>query len=389
MTVEISAELHFAKNWVEGTDNYFPDASIDERLRVLGVLDGCPNPSMVAETFGGNEKTIQRYAECNLVGGWILEKAKELNPSLYELLHQSEKRPSAEIPFNFDPRAVPSEYIHTVPEGSVPVRYAAARVLIEQFGRTPGWQIGSERVRKGFKILEDSLILSVSPQEFLGRLAEGVTNADADEDAVLSHMFAIESEEEGNIFLLKKLVAAVQTYSPKLWRRYSGMSQEQKLEIGVTTEDIDRFSHEDFPNYSVLERAQVIESITSSLLQYPELGKYADTFFDTYIKYCQIVRGNVAQEFEAVFRNTGSRASVLALPLLPSEASEFIIVNPLDRETPAKYHIFFAHTPEIAEKILEEYGTTRDESNSRLYEVGVKFVKPNTNTARSFEWQNN
>ncbi|MBI3385726.1 hypothetical protein HY031_01430, partial [Candidatus Gottesmanbacteria bacterium] len=169
----------------------------------------------------------------------IMEKASQLNPALAEKLAQSHKRPNDEKPRDFDPSSAPAEYELMVLPGSTPAGYAASRVLIEQFGRNPQWKIGDERVKKGLHILRNALKRSSTPSEFLAKLANRVTFADADKDAVLSHIFAVEFENEGVIFLAKQVAQSVKAIAPRLWRRYKSLSDKQKREIGITTKSLE------------------------------------------------------------------------------------------------------------------------------------------------------
>ncbi len=227
-------EIHFGAGWVPGVNNFFPDLPPDERLKMLGLLDACPNPAAIAKDYG-RDRLIQRYAECNLMDAFIMVKADELNPSLAQQLRMSTPRPNSEKPMNYDPNAVPEMYTLVVFAGSNPVRYAGSRVLIEQFGRKTPWFNGTDRIKTGLSILEKSLKESSTPEEFLARLSDGVTSANADIDAVLSHIFAVEFEGEGLLFLAKKVAQAVKIHAPDLWQHYRSLSDEQKKESGITT----------------------------------------------------------------------------------------------------------------------------------------------------------
>lgn len=229
---------HFGAGWVEGLDNFFPDLPPDKRLKVLGLLDACPNPTAVADE-NGLDWTINRYTECNLVDSLIMERADEVNPDLAKKMRTPYLRPTDEQPKNYDPKAVPKMYKLMVLAGSGPVRYAASRVIIEEFGRNPQWRIGDPRVSKGLHILETSLKESSKPEEFLARLADGVISADADMDAVLSHIFAREFEGEGLMFLAKRLAQSIRKYAPDLWQHYQSLTDEQKKEKGITTASLE------------------------------------------------------------------------------------------------------------------------------------------------------
>lgn len=230
----LSPGKHFGAGWVKGLNNFFPDLPPQERLKVLGILDSCPNPDAVAAA-NGRDWTINRYTECNLVDGFMMEQADQINPKLAGKLRGFHFRPLGEKPYGYNPKAIPVLYRFMVLAGSNPVRYAASRVTIEEFGRKPPWKIGDPRVSRGMLILKASLQDSRTPEEFLARLANGVIAADADKDAVLGHIFATELEEEGTIFLAKKVAKEVKIHAPELWQHYKSLSIRQKIHAGITT----------------------------------------------------------------------------------------------------------------------------------------------------------
>lgn len=227
---------HFGAGWVKGLNNFFPDLPPDERVKILGLLDACPNPAAVVKK-NGLDWTINRYTECNLVDGLLMEKADKINPTLAQKLRKSYIRPIDENPRNIDPNAIPKMYRLMILSGTGAVRYAASRIVIEQFGREPQWKIGDPRVSKGMQILETALKESSEPEEFLAKLADGLTSTDADAtmDKVLGHIFAEEFQEEGQIFLAKKVALAVKEFAPALWEHYLSLTDEQMKLNGITT----------------------------------------------------------------------------------------------------------------------------------------------------------
>lgn len=229
---------NFGTFWQPGHDNFAQGLPKSDRLQILGWFDACPQPHALAEFYGINW-IINRYAECNLVGGYILDQAEKLNPALAAQLSKSTPRPNGEYPKVFDPQSVPDTYKKTLSPGQTPVGYASSRVLIEQYGRDPQWQIGDRRVSKGNKILELSLVTSSNPADFLATLANLVTKADANPVAVLGHIFAAEFEEEGGLSLVRQLAVAVQAKSPHLWQTYLSIkSFEEQQKAGIIPSDV-------------------------------------------------------------------------------------------------------------------------------------------------------
>jgi hypothetical protein len=223
---------HFGEYWIPGQNNFFPDLETEAKVLVLGMLDACPVPHTMIEQFSA-DWIIARYTECNLVGGFILEKAKELNPLLYKQLTCIRYRRSDEKPTGFEEVAVPADYEVLLYPGSSAAGYAASRILIEQFGRKKPWQIGEDRVKVGLQVLEESLLAARSPIDFLVLLAAGVTERSADMTAVLSHLLAVELLEEAIYTQIKQICVAMRDRAPRLWGYYLSLNREERNKAGI------------------------------------------------------------------------------------------------------------------------------------------------------------
>lgn len=224
---------NFGQMWVPKEDNFHFGLPPQERLRILGILDSCPNPTAVAAEYGF-DKLVARYAECNLVGAYILEEAAKINPDLATALTTNRTRLDGEKPKKgFDPSAVPTDYEETLYAGSTLPRYAAPRVAIEQFGRIPPWQIGDVRVSTGQQIIRHVLGESNSPIDFIVRLSRMVTEADADKTAVLSHVLAVENLDEGIVTEIRQTAQKLETDASDLWKYYLDLTPEQRRDAGI------------------------------------------------------------------------------------------------------------------------------------------------------------
>lgn len=223
-------ETNFGTFADPGKKNFALELNPQQRLEVLGWFDACPNPNAIAKEYGLNW-TLNRYLNCNFWGAYIINDARKINPSLAEQLMTSIPRPSNEQPVGYDPQLVPALYTKTVSPGTAPWGYAASRVLIEETGRD--WKIGEPKVKKAQVLLEESLQSTSSPAEFLAVFADKVTKADADPTKVLGHVFAVELQQEGVLFLVHKVVNEVKNKAPQLWNHYLSLTPEQRQAAGI------------------------------------------------------------------------------------------------------------------------------------------------------------
>jgi hypothetical protein len=224
---------YFGTFYIPGErDNFFMDLPLEERVLVLAMLDACPEPQNMIETFA-HQWIINRYKECNYVSGLIVEKAKELNKHVANQMLAKKPRLPGEVPQGYEPEAVPDDYEEYLYPGAQAVGYAASRVLIEQFGRQEPWQIGDERVKKGFYLLESALKVSRDPIEFLVVLAQFVTLADAEPKAVLGHLLAIELKGEGIYTQIKQIGRKMRSSAPELWECYCELTPQERAEAGM------------------------------------------------------------------------------------------------------------------------------------------------------------
>jgi hypothetical protein len=103
--------------------------------------------------------------------------------------------------------------------------------------RNSGWKIGDPSVKTGFENLEKAIKVSFNGPEFIANLAHNVTTGEnsANIDAVLSHLFAVEFEDEGVLFQVRDVAKAVKFYAPNLWSRYLSLTDSEKKQKGITT----------------------------------------------------------------------------------------------------------------------------------------------------------
>jgi hypothetical protein len=225
-------DLYFGQGWIPGENNFYPDLRPEQKIFILGMLDACPEPQKMINSFS-LKWIIDRYTECNLVGSFILAKAHELNPPLALQLVTKRPREDGEVPHDFEPEAVPSDYQENLYHGSAVAGYSASRILIEQFGREKPWEIGNERTQEGFYILESALQRSKSPIEFIVILAQLVSKNKANPNAVLGHLLAVELQNEGIISQIREIGKKLQVLAPELWNHYLALTPQERESFGI------------------------------------------------------------------------------------------------------------------------------------------------------------
>lgn len=229
---------NFGTFWEPGFDNSGLGLPAEERLKLLGWLQACPQPQFYAQERG-IEGINSRYYECSLVGAYINDRAREVKPTLGYNLTVSTPRFEDNPIGEFEPEAVPDSYDTTLNHGQRYWGYVASRVLIEQLGRDPQWQIGDVRVKRGQAILEQVLSETTErPYEFIARLAHSVTEADADPIAVLSHVFAVEFKVEGGLVEAQLAVPFIKQYAPNLWEKYQTLTTEECTQASILPQEM-------------------------------------------------------------------------------------------------------------------------------------------------------
>jgi len=223
-------EVNFGTFAVAGKDNFAQSLSPDQRLKVLAWLQACPEPKAIAAQYGP-EWTMNRYLHCNYWTAYIIDQAKKINLPLAEQFLTPILRPADEKPEGYDPESVPNSYLTIVSPGTAPWGYAATRGLIEETGRN--WKIGEPRVSHGIRLLKRSIKEATTPAEFIAILANKVTKSKADPIAVLGHIFAIELEKDGVLFLVQDVVKAVKNKAPELWQQYLQLKSKERLAAGI------------------------------------------------------------------------------------------------------------------------------------------------------------
>lgn len=223
-------DANFGTFAVPDRDNFAQNLKPDQRLKILAWLQACPEPKAIAAQCG-LEWTMNRYLHCNYWTAYIIDQAKEINPSLAKQLLTSIPRPAIEKPEGYDPESVPSSYLTIVSPGTAPSGYSPARELIEEIGRD--WKIGEPRVSHGIGLLKQSIKEATTPAELIAILADKVTHSKADPIAVLGHVFAVELEKDGVLFLVQDVVKAIKDKAPELWQKYLNLTPKERVTAGI------------------------------------------------------------------------------------------------------------------------------------------------------------
>jgi len=222
-----------------GVDSSLADLEAKEQLQKLGWSHACTDPKKVVKEFG-MDWAVNRYAECNFWHGYILGRAKIINPELYGQLISAIPRSAGEPVGSYDSQAVPPSHQTQMSPMSTPWGYALSRVLIEQFGRGKNRQERTpQRTDTGLQLLDQALEDSPDPVNFLVRLSEAVVQADADPLAVLGHVLSVEVFQEANcVTLYTAIRERIKQSAPTLWTAYQKWQQfpeDQQKQYGIAS----------------------------------------------------------------------------------------------------------------------------------------------------------
>ncbi|MBI3384632.1 hypothetical protein HY030_00360 [Candidatus Gottesmanbacteria bacterium] len=209
--------------------NHSPKRQLFEQ----GFSQACPDPRDVAKKYG-LEWTRNRYTDCNLTLGIVMDQALRLNPKLYKELAKTRKRKEPVGLHNS--KSVPYSYIKEMTTGAKPEGYTLPRILLEAAGRM-GHRSDNNKYFRAMRWLDEVTIESSTPQELVVNLAERITRSKRDganRTAVLAHMFANEIlEEHPSGLYLKQLAQLLKEKAPRLYNHYNRISSEEKAEIGM------------------------------------------------------------------------------------------------------------------------------------------------------------
>lgn len=231
---EVTSHTRYNRRWGDGQflgdDPTILYESPEGLARAMAWSQACPNPKAVMAEYGVIW-TLQRYAECNFCYGLIFAQAERYNPALALELTRGIWRPDGEPVGAYDPLAAPQMHRWLMSRLSTPWGYALPRVLIEQFGRAD--EKTDQRILRGLNILERVTKTAQTPQELLARLANAVIKADAQPEAVLGHVLAVELEHEGAGSALVTVAQALKRHAPRLWQYYESLSPDKRQEDGM------------------------------------------------------------------------------------------------------------------------------------------------------------
>ena len=193
------------------------------------------NPEEI--TRGGIEKAIKRYSECNFVMKSILITAQENNPELYvNLVTPIVRLPGEEADKDLDPKFLPADFYEKMNLASTPMGYAIPRLFVLQRGNDFGQNNQENNLNRFYKglLLVDNLVKKYhDPILFTVKLADGVSQLDADPKKVLYHLFSLDLlKEEGCKTLYRQIFNTIQKKSPLLKETYEEMLK-QEGEVGL------------------------------------------------------------------------------------------------------------------------------------------------------------
>ncbi len=113
--------------------------------------------------------------------------------------------------------------------------YALPRIVIEQMGRGKNNEERTQgRVFKALDIIDKAVTKSRNPIELVVKIAERVSQLNADPKAVLSHLLAAGILHEENCkTMLKAIITEMEKSAPTLNSVYKSLTLEKKQELGI------------------------------------------------------------------------------------------------------------------------------------------------------------
>ncbi len=207
--------------------------SLRRQVFEVGFSHACPDPREVAKKLGW-KWTRDRYVDCNMTLGIIVDQARKLNPELYEQLITPKKRDYH--PGLHNPRSVPRSYLDQMSTGATPEGYILPRILLEAAGRK-GNRKDNAKYFRAMRWADEAIVKSTTPMELVVNLAEQITKPNRDvinAVPVLAHMFANEIlDEQCGVGYLKELLIMMEEKAPELAGDYHWLTSKEKHEYGM------------------------------------------------------------------------------------------------------------------------------------------------------------
>ncbi len=279
-----------------GNDPTILDLSAEERVRLSAFRHACPRPASVINKYGkqwfaslpgeeqvwvtseqirehGIEAARARYDECDFVfTQWICGLAQKYNPDLLKKLTSPTLRQPSEPVGIFERNRVPRSHMEDMSPLSTLVGYALPRVFIEGAGR--GKDRTWERYFQTMETLERLIKESQTPAELLAKLAEAVTQQEADPIATLSHVLEPGILDEENNHIEYSLIAeALAQYAPSLWKKYQSLTPQERQEKGIINfpTRLKEFPWEKRPQpVSFVETVSVVDGVTCDVYTFDQ-----------------------------------------------------------------------------------------------------------------------
>lgn len=208
-----------------------------EQARIVGWADSCPvvneltNPANT-DPGRGPEAMLERYGEVNQWFTFIGRVVDDVNPDLFDQLMTPVARFDSEPVGKYEPESVPAFHlIEMSPLGTLP-GYALPRLLTKQIGDGTVEE-NQTRLFRGLEALDVAASEATNPSELLAIFAREVAaKQDLKAEAILSGSFSKGWFGEHNaVTMLDQVKEAFKVKAPGLWKVYSGLTDEQKLEL--------------------------------------------------------------------------------------------------------------------------------------------------------------
>jgi len=207
---------------------------VEERARDQGRWHGCPISGEVIERYGARGAEL-RYGECNVWTREIWHRTR--GTALYPILTSSVLRREDELVGRYENKVVPKSHLQKMSPMSTPWGYASARVLLTIAG--PRNERNDKSILNAWDDLDKTLLAmkrnsSSNPLEMLARLCNKAHKRGVPSTAIL-HQALCQGylEEENTQRLFEELKKEIKKHAPKVYKDYTGWSDDQKREFGV------------------------------------------------------------------------------------------------------------------------------------------------------------
>lgn len=210
----------------------FFNQSVDKQVNRIAWSEGCMVKDKVIRK-NGSQEARNRYGEIIMTRQIFKMEAAEHNPELFWLIDQPLKRNENEPVGNHEPNSTPKSHLTEISSNDTPWGYSVPRELIVFFGDKE--KITQSRMLEGYNLLEQSVKEAKNPLAMIAILGEKIVNKNPELiDGILRQSFSRGYLKEENVNkLYEELLKEIKKHAPKLYRRYSELTSEEREAKGI------------------------------------------------------------------------------------------------------------------------------------------------------------